>query len=162
MTHPIVDGPLPRATGDLALLGLQSGIALQHDRVRLKEAGKEPGRVDAEVDVGHCRQERVRGGLEEKRVPRVARLLTQIVAIVLDIPLGVLVAQVWIAGDLLLLEPPLGQLLPAGGKGAVLQVVDELQPRGDCVHSVIDTPTHNQHAPYIVGIACTLLEMAAS
>lgn len=95
-------------------------------------------------------------------MPRAACLLTQIVAIVLDIPLGVLVAQVGIAGDLLLLEPPLGQLLPAGGEGAVLQVVDELQPRGDCVHGVIDTPTHNQHAPHIVGIACALLENAAS
>lgn len=122
--------------------------------MRLQEAGKETGRVDAKVDIGHCKQERIR------TCPgtNLSGVLTQLVAIILDIPLGVLIAQIEIARDLLLLESPLGQLLAAGGEGAVLQVMDEQQPRGDRVHGIVGSPAHNHHTPHIVGIACAQLE----
>lgn len=53
-TYPIVDGPLPRSTGDLALLWLQASVALEHDRMRLDEARPEAGRVHLKADAGHC------------------------------------------------------------------------------------------------------------
>lgn len=79
-------------------------------------------------------------------------------AIVLNIPLGMMIAQIEIAGDLLLLESPLGQLLATGGECAVLQVMDEQQPRGNRVHGIVHTPAHDQHAPHVVGIARAQLE----
>lgn len=48
--------------------------------------------------------------------------------IVLHIPLGILIAYVQIAGDLLLLEAPLGQLLAAGREHTALQIVHEYEP----------------------------------
>ena len=53
MVYPQVDGPHPRPRGGLALLGLEAGVAREHDGVRLDEALEEVERVRREGDVGH-------------------------------------------------------------------------------------------------------------
>ena len=54
LTDLVIDRPLPGSRGDLALLGLQAGVALKLHHVRLEELLQEAGLVDGETDVGHC------------------------------------------------------------------------------------------------------------
>ena len=51
LAHPCINGPLPRTRRVLALLGLESCVALEHDSVGLEEAGDEAGSKVGEAHV---------------------------------------------------------------------------------------------------------------
>lgn len=55
---------------------------------------------------------------------------TSLEHVVLDVPLGIPVPYIWIAGHLLLLESPFGQLLSAGRQRTALQIMHEHQATG--------------------------------
>lgn len=50
-TYPIINWPLPWFAGDFALFWLQSGIALEHDSMRFKEAWQKTRCINVEADI---------------------------------------------------------------------------------------------------------------
>ena len=85
-------------------------------------------------------------------------MLTLGVEIVLDVPDGVVVPDGGVAGDLLLLEAPLGQLLSRHRQHALEEVVVELDPGGHGLDHVAVAAAKDLNAPNVVGVALALLE----
>jgi len=78
--------------------------------------------------------------------------------VVLDVPEAVGVSLGRVARDLLLLEAPLGQLLPAGGEDAPHEVVVQLDLRRHGLDGGTVASADNFNAPNVVGIADAALK----
>ena len=77
--------------------------------------------------------------------------------VVLNIPEAVRVPLGRVAGYLLLLEAPLGQLLAAGGQDASHEVVVKLDLGGDGLDGGAVAAADNLDPPHVVGVADTIL-----
>ena len=77
--------------------------------------------------------------------------------IVFNIPEAVRVALGRVAGDLLLLEAPLWQLLAAGGQDASHEVVVQLDLGGDGLDGGAVAAADDLNPPHVVGVADTIL-----
>ena len=77
--------------------------------------------------------------------------------VVLDVPPGDGVPDVGVAGDLLLLEAPLGQLLRRGGQHALQEVVVQPDLGGQRLDDVAVAPAIDLHPPHVVRVAGAVL-----
>ena len=77
--------------------------------------------------------------------------------VVLNVPQGVGVPNGRIAGDLLLLEAPLGQLLGAGREDALEEVVMELDLGRDGLDGISLLPANDLNPKHVVGVADAVL-----
>ena len=71
--------------------------------------------------------------------------------------MGGFVANVRIAGHLLLLEAPLGQLLVGGGEHAALNVVVEGKPARNGFDHLARLAADDLHHPHVVRVSLALL-----
>ena len=78
--------------------------------------------------------------------------------VVLDVPPGDGVPDVGVAGDLLLLEAPLGQLLRRGGQHALQEVVVQTDLGRERLDDVAVAPALDLHPPNVVRVASAVLQ----
>ena len=77
--------------------------------------------------------------------------------IVLDIPSGDGIPDVGVAGDLLLLEPPLGQLLRRGGEHALQEVVVQSDLGRQRLDDVAVAAALDLDTPHVIRVASAVL-----
>ena len=78
--------------------------------------------------------------------------------VVLHVPPGDGVPYVRVAGDLLLLEAPFGQLLRRGGEDALQEVVVQPDLGHEGLDDVAVAPALDLHSPNVIRIASAVLK----